>query len=42
MIGKSIEALLHLLTVGLVTVSGFIYLCYRYYRKKIKNKFKKK
>ena len=42
MIGKSIEALIHLISVGLVTISGFIYLCYRYYRKKIKNKFNKK
>jgi hypothetical protein len=42
MISKSIEALIHLITLGFITISGFIYLCYRYYRKKIKKNFKKK
>ena len=41
MIEKSIEATIHLITLGFVVVTGFVYLCYRFYKKKIKKKIKK-
>lgn len=38
MITKSIEATIHLITISFVSITGFIYLCYRFYKKKIKKK----
>lgn len=34
MITKSIEATIHLITISFISITGFIYLCYRFFIKK--------